>query len=517
MVQIKKISIYIGLLFASLLAGCGEKLIEGPDSPAEMSEVLFMGRLAAAGGGEVETRTITPSYTMFGTNKSYYQYDTIFVRMSYNASLSKQQAIYETGTAVITGSLSVTEGEELKWHSFDGEHTFNAWTVPDKQPETSTETDGNKDANSGLEENPSYSFTYGGGGDDRYLEDFLVAYTKTSYKEQGNAVMLTFKHPICKIILDSLTVISRDGQMDKTVSKCTVEFPNLYNSATFYPLKYTDDTDDTNDDTLGSSEWEGVLVTTGDPEGIKWEWEKKKKTEVSTTGASTTPVKKSDDLKATLYLHPFKFKDDSKSSTTSDHQQPGYFIVTASSKTSSEDKEEIKTYRANLGDLINNDGSTAPFSTQELGPGTYMKLHLILKQGEIFLGSGSKINGWNYEDNSILPHPEGVGVHNQSEAQEFLDALKNGKGIPEYLVEEKGDKKYIHLFDNVDWSKSGLTSLKIPEGYILDGNGFQLKLPTNCSVDSPKEQLIDIYIKSGTSNVQYFEDEKPEGGIEGVD
>ena len=88
-----------------------------------------------------------------------------------------------------------------------------------------------------------------------------------------------------------------------------------------------------------------------------------------------------------------------------------------------------------------------------------------------------------------------VAIYSQADADKLLDALLNNKEIPATFYQEDettGGKKIIRLFKNMDWS-SVTKEITIPDGYVLEGQGFLIKLGTGGSIN-PKNLKGELYI-----------------------
>ena len=73
----------------------------------------------------------------------------------------------------------------------------------------------------------------------------------------------------------------------------------------------------------------------------------------------------------------------------------------------------------------------------------------------------------------------------------LYEALKNGTDVPQQFYEDRDGEKVIRLFANVDWSQ--LTEeLKIPDGYVLAGQGYNITLGQGGVLDCDQEGRLYI-------------------------
>lgn len=161
--------------------------------------------------------------------------------------------------------------------------------------------------------------------------------------------------------------------------------------------------------------------------------------------------------------------------------QLGFFIV----KT----KTNGKTY---TGNLFGNDQRSSIYA------GEYLLIeNVVLKDGPaVGGGDGSAIAQWGIAPPTEHPHHRLPGIYSQEDADKLLDALLNGTEIPATFYQDSDTttdgKKVIRLFKNIDWS-SAATEITIPDGYVLEGQGFFIKLGAGGSIN-PKNLKGELYI-----------------------
>lgn len=118
-------------------------------------------------------------------------------------------------------------------------------------------------------------------------------------------------------------------------------------------------------------------------------------------------------------------------------------------------------------------------------------------------GDGSIIVGWSTVGEETTQHPPVPGIYSQEDAKKLLEALKSGKSenIPvsfyreEKITDASGTEKtvqVIRLFKNIDWSEVIGTELKIPDGFVLMGQGYNVTLGADASIGG--KQAGKLYI-----------------------
>ncbi len=128
-----------------------------------------------------------------------------------------------------------------------------------------------------------------------------------------------------------------------------------------------------------------------------------------------------------------------------------------------------------------------------LWPGDCLRVTVTLQDGPATGGGdGSAIAEWNLAKEQDLPHYPVPGIYTSEDAAELLAALQSGKAIPErFYGEDENGKKVIRLFTNVDWS-AVTDVLTIPEDFVLDGQGYNVKLGEGGSIHGAMEGILYV-------------------------
>lgn len=500
----KKNRLYIGILAcAALWTACSEEDLRGIHTEIAPGEVHFYGAIKKQSNIQATSR-VTPNPDNYITlNETTENFGTFYIWQDITpqeeGETTKelhyfQQYVEATGEQ---GNLAVVgaDNEEgrLNWHDQTSKHTFYSWTQPNVKNSEQKITGGvdmgsSLPENFGKQENESSitgTVTYGTNGETN-LEKFIV--TKKgpiSYDEWGQDVALYFERPIAKITLLGVIYIDANGAENANIQTCTLLFPNMYKTASFNPFLWNDDT-------------QNVLSTDDktNEKGIKWEWHK-----------TTTEY----DAKS-LYVHPFKFGSDNNTNPSDDntgiHQDPGFFIVQMTFNGGS-----TKSYTGTLNSL--NLTPTSATAKRQLNAGEHMQLYLTVTDGG-GVGIGYQIIDWDTEEEQTLPQYRIPGVYNEEDAKRLLDALQKAadttsgytfpNGVEDLLVLTSNDgtepQTYdINLFTHVDWSKV-TTAINIPNGYTLNGNGYNVTLGENGSITGQQKNIyIDgEYVENSTSS-----------------
>ncbi|WP_139317700.1 fimbrillin family protein [Parabacteroides timonensis] len=476
----KRNVLYICMLLSCLLVACSEEEKILPENVNDNpEEILFTGAVQKSKG--ISTRASENLDNYFVLNSNEHDFGTFYIWMEIGSeeSLEYDFSSYKAPSGE-AGVLRVADGNKLMWKDETSKHTFYAWTEPKGVKRLNGSLTGvlTEDTKGGLKSTVSF-----GTNTETELENFIITQKgPIVYKESGKDVALYFKRPISKIKLLTVTHYTSNGTKTPFY-KCTIEFPNLSKTATFNPFGWenTDDTD------------AGNCIKKGAEKSLTWQWQK--------DGASNA-------LADSFYVHPFKFGSlddeievDSKTEegNIGIHNDLGFFIVTIN-----DDDDGNKSYTGTLDDLELLSGTT---SQKELFAGDCMELHLTLQDGG-GVGGGYTIKDWDTNPMEGVSEYRVPGVYTEEDAKRLLEALKNVEEgiegvalenlIPDLIV-EKDDGTHINFFTHVDWSdEDELSSLKIPEGYILDGNGFRLTLPEGANFDDKSEERVeDIYIQFG--------------------
>lgn len=495
----KKNRLYIGILAcAALWTACSEEDLRGIHTEIAPGEVHFYGAIKKQSNIQATSR-VTPNPDNYITlNETTEDFGTFYIWQDITPQEEGTteelhyfqqyvEAPGEQGNLAVVGADN--EEGRLNWHNQTSKHTFYSWTQPNVKNSEQKITGGvdmgsSLPENFGKQENESSitgTVTYGTNGETN-LEKFIV--TKKgpiSYDEWGQDVALYFERPIAKITLLGVIYIDANGAENANIQTCTLLFPNMYKTASFNPFLWNDDT-------------QNVLSTDDktNEKGIKWEWHK-----------TTTEY----DAKS-LYVHPFKFGSDNNTNPSDDntdiHQDPGFFIIQMAS-------DGGKSYTGTLNSL--NLTPTSATAKRQLNAGEHMQLYLTVTDGG-GVGIGYQIIDWNTEEEQTLPQYRIPGVYNKDDADRLLEALKkaadnsSGYKFPEGvedLIVNKGDdttpQYEINLFTHIDWSSIGdeITEIKIPDGYTLKGNGYNITLKEGVNITG--KQVENIYVNNRVPGV----------------
>ena len=411
--------------------------------------------------GSVESNAVlsTRASDIMGSDNNTYNEEDIYIWQQVGNYTPTMKTYKVAGGK--QGRLETTSGEELKWESVDAIHEFYAWTAPNKKNES------NVTGGVNMNTNDSYTGTVTFGTQEKTgLETFIVAHEgPISYKEWGQYVSLHFYHPVAKISVNSITHIAADGSTNP-INNCTITFPNLASSATFTATGYE----------VTEEKYPPVLTAT-ETKGITWEWEQDGGNDYA------------------LYVFPFKFNSENK--TAEYYEQPSFFIITTNSG----------TYNGSL-TMVNN--------PTELRAGDHLTMNLTVRDGEVS-GMYSYITDWNTEEKGTVPQHRVPGIYTQEDAKALLNALLNDTDIPAYLIDgEEGETQTIRFFTHVDWS-GATEDITIPEGYILDGQGYKLTLPESVNLYGVKGEgedeagnIKNLYVNEDEDEYTVVEEPEPE-------
>lgn len=488
----KKNLLYILMLACvAIFTACSENDLVDQDYDSAHDKVHFYGAVKKQSSIQVTSRA-TPDPDLYITLNETTEDFGIFYIWQNVADGSEIEQIFQQYVEIngTKGNLEINDnGTPLNWHNKTSEHTFYAWTQPcvegkggvqisaDKFPTFGTQT-GN------IEEIGTVKY---GTNEDTELEKFIVAQKgPISYNEWGQDVALYFERPIAKITLKGVTYITASGAEHPNIETCTILFPNMFNTAVFKPLNWTNGV-------------QNVLQTVdkADNKGITWEWyiEKEDADDSNEHDAHS------------LYVHPFKFGNEgeavSAGNNVSIHDDPGFFIVKLEVE-----EDQVKSYTGTLNSLS---------TIRELKAGEHMQLYLTVTDGG-GVGVGYEIVDWTDKPSQTLPQYRIPGVYNEEDAERLLEALTSTDPnaldeIKDLLVltsdEGVTPETYdINLFTHVNWSGQTIT---IPTGYTLNGNGYNVTLGDSGSITGQRENIyIDgKYVKDSTSSNTGGEDSQP--------
>ena len=464
----KKKVFYITAILAgaTILTACSKDDLQNNTLDAANSEIRFTGAIKKQSEILAATRSETlpnpDDYIVLNENNT--EFGTFYIWMDIENNNSYfQQYVIKPGKQ---GSLEVISENNnsrttLNWKDKTSKHTFYAWT----QPHVSN-TEGRITGGVEMTQFPSQfgeqnitspqditgTVTFGTNGE-THLEQFIVTQKgPLTYNSWGQDVALYFERPISKITLEKVIHIYADGMADENTKICTLDFPNMYKTATFKPANF------------GRNE----PVLTGNLKGITWNWNK----EVNDTKS--------------VYVLPFKFENEDNSNII--QNDPGFFIVTMGDK----------SYAGTLNSLQIN-------GAHELKAGECMKLILTIFDGG-GVGLGYKIIDWSTSEEKDLPQYRIPGVYNEEDAERLLEALiqspcKFPEGVEDLVVETSEDgatsKTYeINLFTHIDWSsiEDGITTINIPDNCTLKGNGYNITLKKGDSSITITGKIKNLYV-----------------------
>lgn len=462
MKQFHDIKLYAATLLtlATMGACTDEEQGHTPLAPAE-ENIMFLGSVKET--KEISTRS--DNYIIInGQNDGYGEMDFYIYQ-----KIDEQDPtirIYQPSGGE-QGRLETKEEQEpLKWESTTASHLFYAWTQPNVDTDGEV-TGGVKMDNQTEGTYPTTGTVIFGTEEKTELEHFIV--TKQgplTYDENNQYVGLHFYHPVGKIVIDNIRHFRADGSSEP-VTKCTLTFPNLHTSAKFIV-------------TDAATPPYSDIYTEATETGIEWNW-------------------RVNDSQTDLYVKPFNFAGEEG---TPYYEQPGYFIVNAEVTISG-----TPTTRSYTGTLV----GSSPTITELKGN---QELHISMQITDGGgTGIGSRIVDWEDDNEITVPQHRVPGIYTQEDAEALLNALQSDPvNIPDYLVDidENTNTQTIRFFTHVDWS--GATgAITIPEGYVLDGQGYNLILPEDVTLygdkgESEEENIKNLYVNGD----EYKFEEEPE-------
>lgn len=488
----KKKVFYITAILAgaTILTACSKDDLQDNTLDAANSEIRFTGAIKKQSEILAATRSETlpnpDEYIVLNENNTTFGTFYIWMDIEGNNSYFQQYDINhgEQGSLGVI-SENNSPGTPLNWKDKTSEHTFYAWTQPHVSNAESSITGGVEmiqfpsqfgEQNNTPTDNITSpqditgTVTFGTNGETQ-LEQFIVTQKgPLTYNSWGQDVALYFERPISKITLEKVIHIDADGVPDENIMSCSLDFPNMYKTAIFKPANFGG-----NDD---------VLTGEDNSKGITWNWNKDNNDAES------------------VYVLPFQFGNEGNI-----QNNPGFFIVTMGDK----------SYAGTLNSLQIN-------GAHELKSGECMKLILTINDGG-GVGIGYKIIDWGTSGNKELPQYRVPGVYNEEDAGRLLEALKKAadnssgyifpEGVEDLVVKTSGDNVTpstydINLFTHVDWSKV-TTAINIPNGYTLNGNGYNVTLGENGSITGQQKNIyIDgEYVENSTSSNTGGENSQP--------
>ena len=473
----KKKIFYITAILAgaTILTACSKDDLQENTLDAANSEIRFTGAIKKQSEILAATRSETlpnpDEYIVL--NESNITFGTFYIWMDIEGNNSYfQQYDINHGEQGSLGVISENNspGTPLNWKDKTSEHTFYAWTQPHVSNTAGSITGGvemtqfpsqfgeqnNTPTNITFPQDITGTVTFGTNGE-TLLEQFIVTQKgPLTYDSWGQDVALYFERPISKITLEKVIHIDSNGVPDENIMSCTLDFPNMYKTATFKPANF------------GGND--PVLTGNEDSKGITWNWDKKK-----------------NDAKS-VYVLPFQFGNDG--SIIQNDQ--GFFIVTMGNK----------SYAGTLNSLQIN-------GAHKLNAGECMKLILTIIDGG-GVGLGYRIDNWSTSDEEDLPQYRIPGVYNEEDAGRLLEALQKAadtstypnynfpEGVEDLVVKTSGDNVTpptydINLFTHIDWSSIQSGTINIPDNCTLKGNGYNITLTDGVSIVE-NEDIENLYV-----------------------
>lgn len=302
--------------------------------------------------------------------------------------------------------------------------------------------------------------------------EYFVGHTVSDKIRPGDfKLSMNFKRQVSKLVFRKFTHKTQDGKTLTPVDSCKIIFPNLPNQATFNMAEFHQA-----GNTVATSTRDFHYVTfhydTGEEHwGIEFDWRKRYSNDLN-----------NELLYHALYVPPFKFWEGEDGRPES---QLGFFIVMYNNK----------SYTGNIyGINLDNDGKPTGKDITEVQAGELCRFdEIILQDGPVAGGGdGSAIIPWSTKDEVDMPQHRYTGVYSADDARLLYEALKAGAEVPEQFYEKRPDgTKVIRLFANVDWSQ--LTGeLRIPDGYVLAGQGYNITLGQGGVLDCDQEGRLYI-------------------------
>ena len=441
MKQFHNIKLYAAtlLMLAAMGACTDEEQGNTPLAPAE-ENITFLGSVKET--KEISTRS--DNYIIInGQNDGYGEMDFyIYQKIGEEDPTIR---IYQPSGGE-QGRLETKEEQEpLKWESTTARHLFYAWTQPNVDTDGEVTGGVKMDAQTGGTYPTTGTVIFGTEAETK-LEHFIV--TKQgplTYDENNQYVGLHFYHPVGKIVIDNIRHFRADGSSEP-VTKCTLTFPNLHTSAKFIV-------------TDAATPPYSDIYTEATETGIEWNWR--------------------EDGQTNLYVKPFTFAGEEEAPY---YEQPGYFIVNAEVTISG-----TSTTRSYTGTLV----GSSPTIT-ELKGNEELHISMQVADGNV-TGINSYIVDWDDADEITVPQPRVTGIYTQADAEALLEGLQSDPvKIPPYLIDidEGNNTKTIRFFTHVDWSEA-TDDITIPDGYVLDGQGYKLTLPEGMNLYGVKGEGED--------------------------
>lgn len=326
-----------------------------------------------------------------------------------------------------TNRLICADGNPpLNWMSKNARHVFRTWTEPAGVVMTSNCKTGTVDM---TQRNLDYEFFVGETTDE------------LSYAEHGLTVGLRFKHLIGKLIIDKVSLIYSDGQVNNNIwsNIWSISFPNMPVSGDF---------------TTGIGNDEDMVVRHNNAhKGVTFRLSGNDEYSQYLKGHSIP-----------FYVLPVSFVDGN---------DYGKFYVTLGHPGNG----EYRIYEGNLKDLVNEDTPDNPL--KEIKAGQCLTMRLVLQDDKVN-GFLVYVNNWSTAEEQAVkdnPYPgiysveDIVNIAHEHTWDEYI-LIPTDDMVYEITTDEK---RIIRLYDNLDLSGyPNVRRIIIPEGYILDGLGHNV-------------------------------------------
>lgn len=438
-------------VFALLLAGCSSEQSDMIDT-GQPAEICF----EATGDKFVQTR----AEDLIGSSDTGPNFGTFYMLQTDKEGKEPSWGHYkiESGDA---GKLSPIDGDTLIWKEWREDYFFRGISTPQG------EDSGNPGVTFSHNEDGTTQTGQVRFGDYKTGLEYFVGVTvgPKSLVTNSQTVVMNFRRQVCKLVFCKFEHQNQDGVPTGHPDQCTIIFPNLPKIASFDMEHFRAQryVYDSNKHLVNGNDY--VTFDYEDKDlGATMEW------------SSENDFKPKDQTTYYLrsfYLPPFEFGGGKGNMP---ENKLGFFIVKLA---------DGKTYTGNLSG--NGQRST-------IYAGEYLLIeNVVLKDGPtVGGGDGSAIAQWEVAPPTEHPHHRLPGIYSQEDADKLLDALLNGKEIPATFYEKTDDgKKIIRLFKNIDWS-SVTTEITIPDDYVLEGQGFHIKLDKGSI--NPKNLKGELYI-----------------------
>ncbi|WP_455636151.1 fimbrillin family protein [Parabacteroides sp.] len=470
MKTINKTIRYIIALLPFLWIGCDSE-IEKATSEDQPTEVGFLCK------GNDFSLVQTRATNLIGENGGE-KFGTFYILQT-KANADKDDFVqwgyykWKNGT---DGDLEALDGtRKLYWEDGNTEYYFRGITVPQNLSDPPKPSGVTFLPN----ENPTEAkgeVTFG--GYKTGLEYFVGVTIGPQKLANGQTITMEFKRQTCKVIFRKFIHQYGVNQNENVEGELHITFPNLPQKATFDMTsfhKYDNATIEL------AAESNFVTFTPLPEKGVEITLTK----EVLKLNENA--------IERAIYLMPFKFWGDD--SDNRPENQPGFFVV----------EYKGKKYTGNIyGINYPNEGNPTERKNR-LSNNDYCRLDITLQDGPVEGdGNGSIIVDWNVAGEETTSHHRIPGIYTQEDALSLLEALQGDEGdIPNTFYEEKDEgeekKKIIRLFINIDWSAVN-GKLTIPEGFVLMGQGYNIKMGAGGSIGGTVNG--DLYINGKLSTTE---------------